>query len=45
MQKNPLFQKKYFRTQEKSGCAIKIVISAFIFLQMIMLGLKPGFLT
>ena len=30
--KNPSFQKEYYRTQEKSVCAIKIGISTFIFL-------------
>ena len=44
IQKNPSFQKEYYRTQDKSGCAIKIVISAFIFLANSNVGTETWFL-
>ena len=44
MRENPSFQKEYYRTQEKSGCAIKIVISAFIFLVNNNVGTETWFL-
>ena len=44
IRKNPSFQKEYYRTQEKSGCAIKIVISAFIFLTNNNVGTETWFL-
>ena len=43
-ERNPSFQKEYYRTQEKSGCAIKIVISAFIFLANNNVGTETWFL-
>ena len=46
IRKNPSFQKEYYRrpAQEKSGCAIKIVISAFIFLANNNVGTETWFL-
>ena len=43
IRKKPSFQKEYYRTQEKSGCAIKI-ISAFIFLANNNIGTDTWFL-
>ena len=42
--KIPSFQKEYYRTLEKSGCAIKIVISAFTFLANNNVGTETWFL-
>ena len=44
IRKNPSFQKEFYRTQEKSGCAIKIVISAFTFLANNNVGTETWFL-
>ena len=44
LRKNPSFQKEFYRIQEKSGCAMKIVISAFIFLANNNVGTETWFL-
>ena len=44
IRKNPSFQKEKDQTQEKSDCAIKIVIFAFMFLLNNNVGNETGFL-
>ena len=44
IRKNLSFQKDWHLTQEKSGCAIKIVMFAFMFLTNNNVGAKTGIL-
>ena len=43
IRKNPSFQKEWTRTQEKSGCATKIIIFALMFLTNNNVGTETGF--